>query len=98
MAGRTKGEQSEQRSSGHSGIGAGAPDFRALFEATPGSFLVVAPDPPKFTIVAASDAYLNATMTRREDILGRGVFEVFPDNPRDPEATGSRNLRSSLEN
>jgi signal transduction histidine kinase len=98
MAGRTKGEQSEQRSSGHSGIGAGAPDFRALFEAAPGSFLVVAPDPPKFTIVAVSDAYLNATMTRREDILGRGVFEVFPDNPRDPEATGSRNLRSSLEN
>jgi PAS domain S-box-containing protein len=36
-------------------------------------------------------------MTNREDILGRGVFEVFPDNPDDPAATGVRNLRASLQ-
>ncbi|HEX7696198.1 MAG TPA: response regulator, partial [Candidatus Acidoferrum sp.] len=38
-----------------------------------------------------------ATMTNREDILGRGVFDVFPDNPNDPSATGVRNLRTSLQ-
>jgi signal transduction histidine kinase len=70
------------------------PDFRALFEAAPGLFLVLAPD---LRIVAASDAYLRATMTVREEILGRGIFDVFPDNPADPEATGVRNLRTSLE-
>src|SRR5512132_2684606 len=70
------------------------PDFRALFEAAPGLYLVLAPD---LTIVAVSDAYLRATMTRREDILGRGLFEIFPDNPDDPKATGEANLRSSLE-
>jgi signal transduction histidine kinase/CheY-like chemotaxis protein len=48
-------------------------------------------------IVAVSDAYLHATMTRREDILGRGLFEVFPDNPDDPGATGVGNLRASLD-
>ena len=32
-------------------------------------------------------------MTRREEIMGRGIFDVFPDNPEDPEATGVRNLR-----
>jgi signal transduction histidine kinase/CheY-like chemotaxis protein len=48
-------------------------------------------------IVAVSDAYLRATMTRREDILGRGLFEVFPDNPDDPAATGVGNLRASLD-
>jgi hypothetical protein len=48
-------------------------------------------------IVAVSDAYLHATMTRREDILGRGLFEVFPDNPDDPAATGVGNLRASLD-
>jgi signal transduction histidine kinase len=35
-------------------------------------------------------------MTRREEIVGKGLFEVFPDNPEDLEATGERNLRASL--
>ena len=52
---------------------------------------------PDFRIIAASDAYLNATMTKREDILGLDLFDVFPDNPGDPTATGTRNLRASLE-
>ena len=72
------------------------PDYRALFESAPGLYLVLHPD-PEFTIVAVSDAYLRATMTKREDILGRGIFEVFPDNPDDPSATGTRNLRASLQ-
>jgi PAS domain S-box-containing protein len=49
------------------------------------------------TIVAVSDAYLHATMTKREEILGRGLFDVFPDNPDDPTATGVSNLRASLD-
>jgi PAS domain S-box-containing protein len=36
-------------------------------------------------------------MTKREEILGRGIFDVFPDNPDDPSATGVRNLRTSLQ-
>jgi signal transduction histidine kinase len=46
--------------------------------------------------VAVSEAYLRATMTKREEILGRGLFDVFPDNPSDPSATGVRNLKASL--
>jgi CheY-like chemotaxis protein len=68
--------------------------FQALFESAPGLFLVLKPD---LTIVAVSDAYLSATMTRREEILGRGLFDVFPDNPDDPAADGVRNLRASLD-
>lgn len=67
--------------------------FRALFESVPGSFLVMKPD---LTIAAVSDAYLNATMTKREQILGKGLFEVFPDNPDDTAASGASNLRASL--
>lgn len=70
------------------------PDFRAVFEAAPGLYLVLKLD---FAIVAASDAYLEATMTRRAAILGRYVFDVFPDNPADSTSTGVRNLRASLE-
>jgi two-component system sensor kinase FixL len=68
-------------------------DFQALFEAAPGLYLVLGPD---LTIVGASDAYLQATMTQREAIVGRPLFEVFPDNPDDPEATGTANLGASL--
>jgi PAS domain S-box-containing protein len=71
-----------------------AADFRLLFEAAPVPFLVLDRD---LTIVAASDAYLAASMTVREQIVGRGVFEVFPDNPADPGATGTTNLRASLD-
>jgi len=68
--------------------------FRALFEALPGLFLVLTPD---LKIMAVSDAYLQATMTKREEILGRGLFEVFPGNPNDPAASGASNLRASLD-
>ena len=65
-----------------------------LLEAAPGAYLVL---DPTFNIVAVTDAYLRATLTVREQIVGRELFDVFPDNPNDPEATGTRNLRASLE-
>jgi hypothetical protein len=52
-------------------------DFGSLFEAAPGLFLVLSPDQ---RIVAVSDAYLRATMTSREAIVGRKLAEAFPDN------------------
>src|SRR5258708_24008233 len=70
------------------------PDFQALFQSAPVLYLVLAPD---LAILAVTDAYLHATMTRREDILGRGLFDVFPDNPNDPSATGVRNLRPAVQ-
>ena len=72
-------------------------DFWAVFESAPDIYLLLAPDPPRFTMLAANDARLRATETRYEDVIGRPLFEIFPDNPADPEATGVRNLRSSLE-
>jgi hypothetical protein len=70
-------------------------DFQNLFESAPALYLVLKPD-SIFTIVAVSDAYLAATMTEREKILGCSLFDVFPDNPDDPVATGVSNLRASL--
>jgi len=69
------------------------PDFKNLFESSPALFLVLSPD---FAIVAVSDAYLTVTKTKREQIIGRELFEVFPDNPEDPFATGVANLKASL--
>lgn len=70
-------------------------DFRALFESVPGLYLVLQPE--NYEIVAVSDAYLRATMTDRDQIVGKGLFEVFPDDPSDPSPTGTRNLRASLD-
>lgn len=70
------------------------PDFQKLFESGPGLYLVLSTD---LVIVAVTDAYLQATMTQRDQILGRDLFDVFPDNPDDLSATGVSNLRASLE-
>ena len=70
-----------------------ANDFRLIFNDLPGLYLILDPD---FSIVAVSNAYLNATMTERDAILGRGIFDVFPDNPDDAAADGVLNLRASL--
>lgn len=67
--------------------------FKAVFEAAPGLFLILKPD---LNILAVSDDYLKATMTTRESIIGRYLFDVFPDNPADPKASGVNNLRTSL--
>src|SRR5450755_3125566 len=72
------------------------PDFRAIFDAVPGLYLVLRPDDPVFTIVTANKAYAQATLTDQNKIVGRGLFEVFPDNPHNPQASGVRNLHASL--
>lgn len=68
-------------------------DFARILDVIPGCYLILSAD---CTIVAVSDAYLRATMTTREQIIGRHLFDVFPDNPDDPHATGETNLRASL--
>ena len=69
-------------------------DFRSLFEAVQSPVLVL---DPRLVIVAVTDSYLAATMRTRESLIGRGVFEAFPDDPDDPSADATRNLRASLE-
>jgi|GEM_PF-4805441 len=69
--------------------------YRALFEYAPGLYLVVLPE--NYEIAAVSEAYLKATMTKREEIMGKTLFEVFPDDPGLKGATGVRNLSASLE-
>ena len=68
-------------------------DYKSLFETAPGFYLVLFPD---LTIAGVSDAYLKATMTRREVVVGKYLFDVFPDNPGDKDADGVYNLRASL--
>ncbi|GHE20389.1 hybrid sensor histidine kinase/response regulator [Halomonas urumqiensis] len=69
--------------------------FRAIFESAPGLFLVLSAD--EYRIVGVSDAYLEATYTEREAIIGRPLFEVFPVTPDRSNAAGVEELSASLE-
>src|SRR6266849_2486023 len=69
-------------------------DFKTLFESLPGLYLVL---DPSFTIVAATNQHREATMTTREESLGKCIFDVYPENPDEAEATGLANLKASLE-
>ena len=71
--------------------------FTRLFRAAPAPFLVLKPDAPQFTIAEVNDAYLSATMRTRDELVGRGVFEAYPDNPTDETIEGVETLRASLE-
>jgi PAS domain S-box-containing protein len=52
---------------------------------------------PDLRILAASDAYLQATMTVREEIVGQGVFEVFPEPPEETEGGKVSQTRASMQ-
>jgi len=69
-------------------------DFLAVFESLPGAFAVLDPD---LRIIAVSDAYLEVTMTTRAGILGRGLFEVFPDDPDAPQRDTFAAVRASFD-
>jgi PAS domain-containing protein len=51
---------------------------------------------PGFDIADMNLAYLRVTGRRREDLLGRNLFDAFPDDPADPSATGVRDLDASF--
>ncbi|CAA9338482.1 MAG: dTDP-4-dehydrorhamnose reductase [uncultured Cytophagales bacterium] len=40
---------------------------------------------------------LRLTGRRREDVVGKGVFEVYPQNPGAPQVAGPESLRTSLQ-
>ena len=64
-----------------------------VFTATRAPYLLL---DETLTIQAANDAYLHATARDAEEIVGRFMFDAFPDNPADPTASGTRNLAASL--
>lgn len=71
-------------------------DRHYIFDFLPGCYLILSPQAPDFLITDVNTAYLAATHTTRA-IIGKPLFDVFPDNPNDPNATGVKNLTASLQ-
>ncbi len=68
-----------------------------LFEATPGNSAVLLPDAPRFSVIAVSDDYVRTTGIKREELIGKGHFEMFPESPDDPHFSGEQNIRASFD-
>lgn len=68
-------------------------DYRAVFQAHPGAVALLTPD---LVYADVNEAFLALSGRTREQIVGRFLFDVFPDRPGDPSADGVRNLSASL--
>jgi serine phosphatase RsbU (regulator of sigma subunit) len=68
-------------------------DYQALFAVTPSPCMVLGPD---LVLADVNEAACRVTGRTRGDLLGRYLFDAFPDNPADPDADGVRNLHASL--
>ncbi len=70
-------------------------EFRPHFEAAEHPYMLINPG-PGLHIVDVNPAYARATLVIRNEVIGRSLFEVFPDNPDDEFADGVSNLFASL--
>ena len=76
----------------------GLPDFyTAMFEALPSGNLLLQANPPHYTILAVTPLHLIFSGLKKKDVIGKGLFEVFPSNPEETNDTGENNLKVSLE-
>jgi PAS domain S-box-containing protein len=66
-----------------------------FFKTSPTPSLLLQIDSPKFTIAHVNDAFLEATHSQREDLIGKGIFEVFPANDSDNATDSDINLTLS---
>lgn len=58
--------------------------FKKIFEAQPGLQLLLSPE---LSILCVTNAFLQEIKIPRENIIGKNLFEVFPDNP---DTSGTR--------
>jgi len=69
-------------------------DYNLVFANSPAAKLVIATDAPDYTILDVNDAYLDATNTTKEALVGKSVFAVFPGNPSDED---SKNIERTID-
>ena len=68
-------------------------DYKIIFQQSTALQVVV---DTNFNIISASDAFLHTSKTSREVILGKYIFDVFPDNTEESGNAGSTSLKASF--
>lgn len=69
-------------------------DFQQLFESSPNPYMLL---DRELRYVAANAAYQRVTNSSLAQLLGRSIFEAFPNDPEDPRNEPARLLRESFE-
>ncbi|MFI5671877.1 PP2C family protein-serine/threonine phosphatase [Streptomyces sp. NPDC051704] len=69
-------------------------DYATVFRLLPGMVALLTTD---LVYVDANEEFLHSSGRTRDQLIGRYLFDVFPDNPNDPSANGMRNLAASLQ-
>lgn len=70
-------------------------DFSA-FEAVPGISVVIHPNDPLFTIEAVTNDFVEQLGIGRNELVGRGLFEAFPNPPTHNRNSGEEPIRKSF--
>ena len=68
-------------------------DYKLIFELMPGMCLVL---DTAFNILAQNQEHARATLSIAKNVVGRNLFDAFPDNPYDSNASGVASVRQSL--
>jgi len=68
-------------------------DYEAVFHALPGMVALLTPE---LVYADANEDFLRLAGRTREQLLDRYIFDVFPENPNDPAATGMRDVEASM--
>lgn len=68
-------------------------DYEAVFHGLPGMVALLTPE---LVYADANEDFQRLSGRTRAQLVGRYIFDVFPDNPNDPAATGMRDVRASM--
>jgi PAS domain S-box-containing protein len=68
--------------------------YKATFNKIAAAILLIDVDAPLYTILDVNDAYLMATNSTREALVGKSVFAAFPANPSDEDA---KNIKMTID-
>ncbi|MGA5413534.1 PP2C family protein-serine/threonine phosphatase [Streptomyces pseudogriseolus] len=68
-------------------------DYEDVYQALPGMVALLTPD---LVFADVNEAYARGTGRPRESLIGRYVFDVFPESVNAPDAKNSHHLRASL--
>ncbi|GAA4054260.1 PP2C family protein-serine/threonine phosphatase [Streptomyces shaanxiensis] len=68
-------------------------DYEAVFQALPGMVALLTSE---LLYADANEDFQRLSGRTRDQLVGRYIFDVFPENPNDPTATGMRDVRASM--
>src|SRR5689334_11465720 len=67
-----------------------------IFQSLTTPYIVFAADDPTFTIIEQNKAHAAVSMSERNDVVGKPLFDVFPDTSEEYLKTGHSQLLESI--